>query len=169
MPDLVSLGRVGRPHGISGAFLVWPYAEDLERFSRLKHVILTHGDKLLAVTVESVRLANGHAVIQTGQLATREDVRPWTGGDLEVDASERIQLPPGRFFHDQIIGLRVVTTSGEQVGVIESIMDCPANDIYVCRDGAKEHLIPAVDTIVKEIDLTAGAMKIDPIPGLLDS
>jgi 16S rRNA processing protein RimM len=169
MSDRVSLGRVGRPHGVSGAFLVWPYADDLERFSRLRHIVLTHRDKSLEATVESVRLAKGHVVIQTGQLATPEDVRPWTGGDLEVDASERIQLPPGRYFHDQIIGLKVITVTGEQVGVIESIMDGPANDVYVCRDGTKEHLIPAVETIVKEIDLTAGAMKIDPIPGLLDS
>jgi 16S rRNA processing protein RimM len=58
--------------------------------------------------------------------------------------------------------------SGQPLGKVESIMDCPANDVYVCRDGAKEYLIPAVDTIVKEIDLAAGVMKIEPIPGLLD-
>jgi len=168
MHDKISLGRVGRPHGLSGAFFLWPYAEDLDRFTRLKQVVLTRGDKLLEATVQSVRLANGHAIVQTDQLTTPEDVRPWTGADLEVDAGERIQLPPGRYFHDQIIGLKVVTTSGEQVGVVESIMDGPANDVYVCRDGLKEHLIPAVDSIVKEIDLAAGAMRIDPIPGLLD-
>jgi len=168
MSDRISLGRIGRPHGISGAFFVWPYAEDIERFSLLKQIVLTHGDKSLGATVESVRIANGNVIIQTGELATPEDVRPWTGGDVEVDASQRVHLPPGRYFHDQIIGLKVVTTSGEEVGIIEAIMDCPANDVYVCRDGPKEHLIPAVDSIVKEIDLVACTMKIEPIPGLLD-
>ena len=168
MADRVSLGRIGRPHGIAGAFLVWPYAEDLERFAHLKQFVLTRGEKTLVATVESVRLGAGHVVVQTDQLTTPEDVRPWTGGDIEVAAEERIKPPPGRYFHDQVLGLKVVTVSGQPVGKVESIMDCPANDVYVCRDGAKEYLIPAVDTIVKEIDLAAGVMKIEPIPGLLD-
>lgn len=168
MTDRIALGRIGRPHGIAGAFLVWPYAEDLERFARLKQFVLSKGDKTLNATVESVRIANGYAVIQTGELTTPEDVRPWTGGDVEVDSAERIQPPPGRYFHDQILGLKVVTMQGTPVGIVESIMDCPANDVYVCRDGVKEYLIPAVDTIVKEIDLNACVMRIEPIPGLID-
>ncbi len=166
--DRVQLGRIGRAHGVAGAFRVRPYAEDVERFSRLHDVVLTRGPKTLAVTVTEVRAAAGNVIIQTGEITSPEDVRPWVGGELEIDASERIELPEGQYFYDQIIGLSVVTTGGEIVGTVESIIDGPANDVYAVRNGDKEHLIPATEQIVRSIDLGSGQMTIEPIPGLLE-
>ena len=164
----VALGRVGRAHGISGAFRVRPYADDLERFRRLRAIVLVRGPKVLAATVKSVQVANGFVIVQTDQITNPEDVRTWLGGDLEIDISERATPPPGQFFQDQIIGLRVETTDGQPVGIVEAIIDGPANDVYVCRAGEREFLIPAVDEFIKVIDPGAGRIVVAPIPGMLD-
>lgn len=168
MADRVALGRVGKAHGITGAFRVWPYADDLERFADLKEITITRGSKSVAAKIQSVRLAPGHVVMQTDVIHTPEEVQIWLGGDIEVDASERVQLPEGRFFHDEIIGLKVETVDGRRVGMVVEILDGPANDIYVCLDGEREYMIPAVETFIKSIDIKAGKMIIDPIPGLID-
>lgn len=166
--DRVALGKIGRAHGISGAFRVWPYAEDLERFAGLKTVILSRGPKSVTATVQSVRIAPGHVILQTDLLHTPEDVQVWLGGDIEIDATERVKLPEGKYFHDQIVGLTVETVDGKQVGKVVGIIDGPGNDVYVCQDGDHEFMIPAVDVFIKSIDIKSGRIVIDPIPGMLD-
>jgi 16S rRNA processing protein RimM len=166
--DRVALGKIGKAHGIQGAFRVWPYADDLERFAALKRVTLTRGPKAAVANVLSVQIAAGFVILRTDAVQTPEDVQIWLGGDVEIEAAERVALPEGRYFHDQIVGLTVVTADGRAVGTIVEIIDGAANDIYVCRDGDKEFMIPAVEVFIKSIDLTTGRMVIDPIPGLLD-
>lgn len=168
MEERIALGRIGRAHGLSGAFRLWPYANNLERFSLLHEVVLTHGSRTLTVVVENVRQAKGCLIVQTQEITTPEDVQPWVNGDLEIDASERVTLPEGQYFHEDIIGLRVETTSGDTVGTIVSIIENAANDVYVCRNGEAEHLIPAVDEFVKQIDIPNGVMVIEPIAGMLE-
>jgi 16S rRNA processing protein RimM len=168
MAERIALGRIGRAHGVDGAFRVWPYADNTERFSLLHDVVLINGKRVLKAVVKSVRVQRGFVVVQTEQIQTPEDVRPWINGDLEIDESERIELLEGEYFHDDIIGLRVETVDGQTVGEIVSIIDGVANDVYVCRNGDAEHLIPAVDRFVKVIDIAKGVMIIDPIPGMID-
>ena len=166
--DRVALGKVGKAHGIAGAFRVWPYADDLERFADLKHVTITRGSKSVEADIQSVRIAPGYVVIETNAIHTPEEVQIWLGGDIEISADDRIELPEGRYFHDQIIGLKVETVDGRRVGMIVQILDSAANDIYVCLNGEHEYMIPAVDAFVKSIDIKSGKMIIDPIPGLID-
>ncbi|HWO56547.1 MAG TPA: ribosome maturation factor RimM [bacterium] len=168
MTDRVALGKIGKAHGVQGAFRVWPYADDLERFAALKRVTLSRGARTAAANVLSVQIAAGFVILRTDAVQTPEDVQIWLGGDVEIEAAERVALPEGRYFHDQILGLTVVTPDGRAVGAIVEIIDGTANDIYVCRDGDREFMIPAVDVFIKSIDLKTRRMVIDPIPGLLD-
>ena len=93
MEERIALGRIGRAHGLSGAFRLWPYANNLERFSLLHEVVLTHGSRTLTVVIENVRQTKGCLIVQTKEITTPEDVQPWINGDLEIDASERVSLP----------------------------------------------------------------------------
>jgi 16S rRNA processing protein RimM len=167
MSERVALGRIGKAHGLQGAFRVWPYADDTARFARLEKVVLTNGPRSVNARVCSVQAAGGFVIMRTDAIITPEDVRAWLGGDLEIDESDRIEPEAGRYFHDQLIGLTVVTVSGETVGTIAAILDMPANDVYVCCDGDREYLIPAVDEFVRMIDPAAGRMVIAPITGMI--
>lgn len=168
MTERISLGRVGRAFGVQGAFRIWPYAENHERFHDLREVTLTQTAKSMTVHLKSVRLAKGHVIVETEEFNTPEDVRPWINGEVEIDESERVVLPEGQYFHDQIIGLKVRTTDGQDLGEIAEIIDNAANDVYICRNGEKEVLIPAVEEFIREIDLDKGTMTIEAMPGLIE-
>jgi 16S rRNA processing protein RimM len=73
------------------------------------------------------------------------------------------------YLYDEIIGLSVVTTGDEVIGEIDSIIKTGANDVYFVKkpDGSMV-LIPAIKQVVKEIDIKAGKMLIEPLPGLLE-
>src|SRR5213076_1134430 len=62
---------------------------------------------------------------------------------------------PGRFYPWQLEGCRVLTEDGRLVGEVAAVERSPAHDLWVVRDGAREHLIPAVAEIVSEVDLAA--------------
>jgi len=65
-------------------------------------------------------------------------------------------LEEGRFYHRQVVGLAAVTQSGEPIGVIEEVLERPANDVWVSRHGSIEHLIPATRDAVLSVDINGG-------------
>lgn len=168
MTNRVALGRIGKAHGLQGAFRVWPYADNTERFRSLKTVTLTQGTREVTCHVQSVHTVGSHVVLSTDVVTTSEEVRRWLGGDVEVELSERITPEPGQYFHDQLIGLSVETKNGRAVGTLVEILESAANDVYVCRDGEREFMIPAVEAFIDTIDIDAGRMIIKPIPGMLE-
>jgi 16S rRNA processing protein RimM len=76
-------------------------------------------------------------------------------------------LPEGEFYRFQLLGLRVVSTEGQELGTIEDVFSTPENDVYVVRGESGEVLIPAVEDVVTAIDLEARLVTVEVIPGLL--
>ena len=165
----VALARIGRARGVDGEFLVWALADDYERFYELTRVYLVRRDKRVAAEVESFRVVSGRGVMKVKGVDAPEQVRLWVNGYIEIDETDRVRLPEGTYFQDDLVGLRVVSEDGELLGTIEQVMGMPAHDVYACRtpDG-REVLIPAVENVVLKIDPDAGKIVVFPMPGLFD-
>ena len=89
----------------------------------------------------------------------------------EVVAVPESELPPlraGEFYHYQLIGLTVVDESGAALGAVSEVVSASGNDVLVVSAEGRERLIPLVDRLVREIDLGAGRIVVQPIDGLLD-
>ena len=139
---LVSVGRVGRPHGLAGAFFVEGASEAAERFA-VGARLLVAGSR--AVVVESKR-AGGRPVIRLDRPAER-------GAALEVP---RESLPPpetGSYYVFQLVGLEVVEEGGAALGRVRDVAPGPANDVLELDTGLA---LPLVEDCVREIDLDRG-------------
>ena len=66
----------------------------------------------------------------------------------------------------QIVGLQVVTEDGERLGEIVDVYLLPANDVYVVKQGEREVLLPAIEDVVKKIDLDKSTMTVARVEGL---
>ena len=77
-------------------------------------------------------------------------------------------LPDGQYYHHQLIGLKVRTTEGELLGDITEVLTGRSNDNYIVRGEQGEVLIPAIEDVIKAIDLEQGYITIEPIDGLLE-
>lgn len=75
---------------------------------------------------------------------------------------------PKTFRVAELAGARVVTEEGVEVGEFVGLEPAPGHDLWVVRNGTREHLIPAVAEIVREVDLAARQITIRPPEGLLD-
>jgi len=165
----IALARIGRPRGVKGEFYVWLLADNPERLHDLKKVYLVRREERLPTELETSCVVSGKMVVKVRGIDAPEQARLWTGGYLEIDEADRIDLPENTYFQDQIVGLKVVSESGEQLGTIKKVMEMPANDVYTCctPDG-REVLIPAVEDAIKKIDIKAGEMIVCLLPGLFD-
>jgi 16S rRNA processing protein RimM len=85
-----------------------------------------------------------------------------------MEHSQDSPLPDGQYYHHQVIGLQVKTTQGELVGTITDVLPGKSNDNYIVQGAKGEILIPAIEDVVKSIDLDQGCMTIEAIEGLLN-
>jgi 16S rRNA processing protein RimM len=119
-------------------------------------------------TIERSRRAARMLHLKLAGIDDRERAAEERGRYLQVP--ETALDPPGddTYYWFQLIGLRVVTTAGEELGEITEIITTGSNEVFVVRGPRGELLIPAIEDVVQEVDIPGNRILIDPIPGLLD-
>jgi 16S rRNA processing protein RimM len=138
----VAVGRVGRPHGIEGGFVVDKASDAPERLA-VGAELLVDGEP--ARVVESKR-AGGRIVIRLDREAPR-------GARLEVPRSSLPEPEADSYYVFQLRGLEVVEEGGAVLGRVREVLPYPANDVLELDSGLD---LPLVDACVREIDLEAG-------------
>jgi 16S rRNA processing protein RimM len=149
---VIKVGQVTGAYGLDGAVKVTPLTDFQERFESGASLLLDG----CAREVEWSRESHPGLVVKLRGLDNRTMAELFRGRYLELPDEEMKTLEPGRFYHRQVIGLAVLSSSGAELGVIEEVLERPANDVWVSREGSIEHLIPATKDAVVEVDLSAG-------------
>jgi len=144
----VQVGKVGKPHGLDGAFVVEQASEDPERFAE-GATLLVGGDP--ARIVESKR-AGGRPVIRLDREAAR-------GEAIELDRDDLPEPEEGEYYAFQLVGLEVEELGGEKLGRVTEVSSGPANDVLELDTGLA---LPLVDACVQEVDLVAGRIVVQP-------
>lgn len=146
---MIRVGQVTGAYGLEGAVKVMPLTDFEERFDPGALLVLDGA----ARQVEWSREGHPGLVVKLNGIDNRTIAELFRGRYLEVPEEEVRSLEEGRFYHRQVVGLAVVTESGEEIGVIEEVLERPANDVWVSRHGSIEHLIPATRDSVLAVDL----------------
>ena len=89
------------------------------------------------------------------------------GAELFVDAEALCPLPEGVFYNYQLIGLKVVSARGETLGRVEDIVETGARDVIVVHGDRGEVLLPSIPQVIRRVDLEAGIIEVELLPGLL--
>ena len=147
-PGWVSVGRVGRPHGLAGAFVVEQASEAPERFAVGARLYL---DREPVTVVESKRAGRGRLVV-------RLDRRPERGSALELPMSELPEPDEGAFYAFRLVGL-TVEEEGRELGRVAEIEPGVANDVLRLDSGVA---LPFVEDCVLSVDLDAGRILVAP-------
>ena len=139
----MTVGRVGRPHGVDGSFFVEEASETPGRFER-GATLLVEGEPA-EITV-SKRGAGGRPVVKLDRAVPR-------GATLSVRRDELPALDADAYYVFQLVGLAVEEQGGRALGVVADVENGPANDALVLDSGL---LLPLVEACVLELDLDAG-------------
>jgi 16S rRNA processing protein RimM len=158
-------GRVIRPHGVRGDVLVEGAPELM---ASIKPGITVYvGDQRMPMDVADVRPHQNRYIVRLDGLASRDDAEGLRAAEIHIPTADAEELESGSYYHWQILGLKVVSDEGETLGSVTRIIVTGANDVYVVggRD-EKDLLIPAIDSVVRSVDLELGVLTVTLIPGL---
>ena len=151
--ELVSIGRVGRPHGVDGAFVVDHASEDATWFE-IDRELLVDGEPARVVVTRQVggrryAIKLDRAVARGAELAVRRDALP--------------ELPADTYYVADLVGFDVLDEGGASVGTIHDVLPGPANDVLELDTGV---LLPLVEECVRDIDLDGRRVHLN--PGFID-
>lgn len=158
----VAVGRVLRAWGTRGEVKVESLTDFPDRFAP--------GNKLHIKGIPfAIERSRPHRTFFIVKLTTIDDLSAaehLRGVLLEIPVEEVRRLPAGDHYWFEMIGLEVVDTNGQPVGRLENILPTGSNDVYIVRGHRGEILIPAIDEVVKAVDLKNGRMVIHFLDGL---
>jgi len=164
--DLIAVGEIIKAQGIKGEVKVVPLTDNPDRFGKLKRVFRKNAAGVEELRIENYRLFKGFVLLKLESVNDLDAANALGRGLIYIPRHERLKPPPGRYYLDEIEGLRVFTITGNYLGVVARILETGANDIYSVRGETGEILIPALKSVVKEIDITAGKMIVELPAGL---
>ncbi|NGZ75534.1 ribosome maturation factor RimM [Saccharibacillus alkalitolerans] len=171
-PQFLSVGKVANTHGIRGELKIFPYTDFPEiRFASGKELLLISPEDgaKLKVKIVSAREQKNVYVVKLDGYDNINQVEKYKGWDVKVPKEEAVEAEENAFYFHEIIGCKVLTEEGEELGVISDILTPGANDVWVVkRKGGKELLIPFIEDIVKDVDVAEKTVRIEVMEGLLD-
>jgi 16S rRNA processing protein RimM len=167
--NLIPVGKVLRPHGLTGLLRIFSYAGSGESYLKAGTVLLKSdqmeisGYKVISLTAHK----NGFLMKLDG-ISSFEEAERYRGSEILI-RKETLSREKDEYFWFELIGLEVFLDSGRFIGILQNIINTGSNDIYIVKEGNKELLIPALHGIVLTVDLENKRMVIaDNIDGLLD-
>ena len=143
---IVTVGRVGRPHGLDGSVVVERPSENDELFA--PGAILYAGGK--EVTVADRKRSGGRLVVKLDPPVER-------GADLAIPRSALPAPGDDSYYVFQLVGLEVVEEGGRRLGAVKEVVPGVANDVLELDSGI---LLPMHEECVREIDLSAGTINV---------
>jgi 16S rRNA processing protein RimM len=147
-PDLVPVGRVGKPHGLDGSFVVEGASGAREWFAQGASLYVGGEPARVAASKE----AGGRPVIRLDRRAER-------GAVLAVSRAELPPPEPDSYYVFQLVGLRVEEEGGRVLGQVRDVVDYPANDVLELDSGLA---LPLVEACVRRIDLEGRRIVVAP-------
>ena len=138
--DLVPVGRVGRPHGVRGAFFV-EHPSDRPEVFEIGATVIAAGEP--AKVVSSVRGSGGRPVIRLDRHVER-------GTELTIERAALPELEEDEFYNFQLVGLSVEQEDGRLLGKVREVLEYPANDVLELDSGLS---LPLVEACVRSVDI----------------
>jgi 16S rRNA processing protein RimM len=170
IPDgYMAVGLITNSHGLRGEVKVELHTDFPERFA--PDVVVYLGEELEETVIREARPHQGQLLLQFHGIDDRTKSDSLRGLWVFIHEDEAVDLEEDTYFVHDIIGLAVQTTSGEPLGTVEEVLFTGANDVYVVRppgEPKREILLPAIEEVIKKVDLENGLLIVELLPGLID-
>lgn len=158
-PVYLAVGRLRRSHGLDGEVLMDIMTDFPERLHARKTVYV--GDAHKPMKIEAVRRQHMALLIRFEGIEDADSVAVLRNQLVFVKADSLPDLPEGEYYHHQLLGIQVVDEQGQPVGFLSEILETGANDVYlVISPDGKETLLPAIESVVLEVNLEKGEMRV---------
>lgn len=167
--DMVVVGRIARAHGNRGEVIVNAETDFPDiRFGAGSELRLRRGDAIDTLKVGAVRTHQGRPVIAFDGVSTMDAAEALAGAELRIAPEDLLPLSAGEFYRHELVGCRVETTDGREIGNVRRVEEGSGVDRLVVAGVQGEILVPLALDICVTIDAVARRIVIRPPEGLLE-
>ena len=159
----IAVGEVLGSHGLWGELRARVLSDVPHRFDAGQEIHILGIPYRIA---KSSRSRSNQVILQLHGLGTMDAARALVGQLITVPPEAVPQLPDGEYYHFELLGLKVLTQDGEDLGRIEDILVTGSNDVYVVTGPTGEVLVPALLDVIVNVDLDQGMMVVSLPDGL---
>lgn len=165
-PVYLTVGFIRRPHGVRGELIMDIHTDFPDRLRAGTKVFLGDGHK--PAKLASARPHGTSMLVAFQGVHSPEEAGALRNTWVYVAAADRPSLPDGQFYQHQVLGLRVVTDDGRELGTLTDIFDTGANRVYVVKTADdKEILLPAIPDVILKTDVEQGEIQVHLLDGLV--
>jgi 16S rRNA processing protein RimM len=167
--DMVTVGRIARPHGHKGAVIVAPESDfAADRFRPGSELQWMRNGALSVARIASGREFQGRWVVTIEGIDTMNEAETLRGLDLRVPVAALHPLEPGTHYVHDLEGCEVETAGGEPIGRVTGVQFGSGAPLLMVASAGGEVLIPLVEGICRIVDPAAKRIVIDPPDGLIE-
>jgi 16S rRNA processing protein RimM len=162
----VLIGEVIKPHGVQGELKVYPITDNPQRFKKLKEVILVQNQVSRRLKVLSTKVQPDGVYLILEGVNNRDEAEKLRGWAVKIDRAEVPPLKDG-WYYFELEGMQVY--EGDTfLGILTQVLQTGANDVYLVKGAKGEICIPALKSVVKNVDVPGKRMDVELPPGLLE-
>ena len=168
MEDMLQVGVITQTHGVRGEVKVFPTTDDVNRFKKLKQVILDTGKETMPLEIQSVKFFKQFVILKFKGIDNINDIEKYKRCSLYVTREHAVALEEDEYFIADMIGMEVCTEDGNIFGTLKDVIETGANDVYVIENAEHgEVLVPAIKECIRCVDIEKGQMMIHLMDGLI--
>ena len=168
MTQYLEIGQIVNTFGIKGMVKVKPFSDDITRFDKLEKVYIKQKNVNKIYEIEEVKYHKNMVLLKLKGIDNPEDADLLRNSYLLVDREEEEPLQEGTYYIVDMLGLDVFDDEGNLLGKLEDIFNTGSNDIYVVKDElGKQILLPAIEDVIKNVDIENKKLIVHLIPGLI--
>lgn len=168
LEDLIKVGKIVGTHGYKGTVKAIPLTDFPERFQPQKQFIVTRGKEMLELTLQSCGIHRGLLLLKFAEINSLEEADRYKDSFIHVEMKDLFVLPEGHYYQFELLGMDVEDLEKGFLGKLTEILETGANDVYVVQsEQYGEILIPAIDQVIRQVDVRQKRMLVQLLPGLL--
>lgn len=164
-PVFIVVGKLRRPHGLRGEIVF----EVITDFPERIHVgqILYVGNDYRPLRLAGLRPHKNTLLFRFEEIGTLDVAGEFRNHLVYVRIEDIPDLPEGEYYHHQLLKMKAVSREGEILGRVVDIIETGSNDVLVVQaEIGSDLLLPLIDEVIQEIDLDAGIIRVNLLPGL---
>ena len=168
MQDLLEIGQIVNSYGIKGWMKVVPFTDDVTRFEKLKTIYIEMKKELKEVEIEQVKYHKNLVLLKIKGVDDIDETIFYKNCYLKIDRKNAVKLPEDTYFIVDLLGIEVFDESQNKLGNIIDVFPTGSNDVYVVKDElGKQILLPAIGSVIKDVDIPNKKMVVNLIEGLV--
>ena len=165
-PLYLSVGFLRRPHGVNGEIIMDLHTDFPERMKKGRKIFVGADHK--PMTFENVRSHANGLLVKFKGVDTPNEAGLYRNQWVFIKQKDAPALPEGQFYKHELLGLNVIDEKDERLGELVDIIETGANDVYVVRaDAGKEILLPAIPSVILDLQPTRGFVRVHLLEGLV--